>query len=779
MPLPHAPVVLPWRRLFAAGLCAALAWWLGLTGVQAAEIRTVEILSITDFELQDDQGQWGPWSLPARWTAGEADVLHLRTRFELSTTPLSMWAIYAGRLPPDHDLRINGQRVSGLDLGTRAALPRSVVSHWSALPPSLLHAGVNEMTLDVAMHRFPGGISALTLGPEEALYPRYRITKLLQESSPHALNLAVVGLAFFALGVWWLRRSERVMGFFGVLMLIVSVRNLGYYASDGLLPAWLGSLIFFIVQCATAALLAAFAIVQTTPSPHRRPLRAVMLVLLAVVALGMVASGTDRMPYLRSWTYPLLILVHLTSAWRLWRQAEGLSARWRRGLVIGGAVLLVCGIHDYLFNAAYLPVDDMFWLPFATPLMMVTVAWLLLQRLVQGMALTERHGVELESRVQERTRDLQMANAAKTRFVAAASHDLRQPVAAIGLLTGLLREQVSIDGGTRRLLDRLGDAVAALERLLKGLLDLSRFDAGAVDVRPAVVPLQPLFDAVAAHEQEGAASKGLRLRWRGGHLAVHSDRVLLEQILRNLVNNAVRYTERGGVLVSARRVGATQVLLQVRDTGVGIAADRQQQVFEEFVQLDNPARESSRGLGLGLSLVRRGAELLGVPLALWSQPGRGSCFSLRLARVEVAAHPAPMLAPGPLRLAGRRLVVVEDDESVRESLRLRLEGWGAQVQAYAGVQPLRQALERGAMPQRPDLLVSDQRLPDGDSAMVAVSLATVHARVPVLVITGDTAPADLARLVAQGWPVLHKPFDGDALFAALLAAMRRDAAASV
>jgi CheY-like chemotaxis protein len=282
-----------------------------------------------------------------------------------------------------------------------------------------------------------------------------------------------------------------------------------------------------------------------------------------------------------------------------------------------------------------------------------------------------------------------------------------------------------------------------------------------------------LFDAVAAHELEAARAKGLNLRLRDGGLAVHADPVLLEQVVRNLVSNAVRHTERGSVLLSARRRGAGEVLLQVWDSGPGIPPEQQSLVFEEFVQLGNPARDASRGLGLGLSLVRRAAEVMRAPLTLRSVPGRGSCFSLRLplAQVVIASPAPPQASPG--GLSGRRVLVVDDDEGLRETLRLRLESWGAQVQAFAEVQALSAALARGAVPEPPHLLLSDQRLPDGDSRDVARLLAQWHPQVPVLVVTGDTAPADLARLDALGWPVLHKPFDSEALFAAVLRALRR------
>jgi CheY-like chemotaxis protein len=285
------------------------------------------------------------------------------------------------------------------------------------------------------------------------------------------------------------------------------------------------------------------------------------------------------------------------------------------------------------------------------------------------------------------------------------------------------------------------------------------------------VRLRELFDSVLADVDGAAQARGLRLRARDGGLQVQADPMLLEQIVRNLVGNAVRHTARGGVLLSARRCGRG-VLLQVWDTGVGIPVARQAQVFEAFVQLE-PGEGHAGGLGLGLALVQRAASLMGTQVALRSVPGRGSCFGLLLPVAGGLPAPAAPERLSVRSLGGRRMVVVDDDETLRETLRLRLERWGAQVQAYADLDALRKAIARGAVPEPPALLLTDQRLPDGDSRAVVACLAVQHADVPVLVITGDTAPADLAALDTLGWPVLHKPFGTDALFAAVVAALRR------
>lgn len=759
-----------WHRAIFGVLLALLAGW------PSAQPHAVSgaVLNLPQAELLDADGRAQPLPLPAQWRTGQVERLHLQIQFELDAQPEVLWAIRFDRLPPDHELRVNGQLAHGHAPDNSKWLPRSVLSQWVDLPPALLRAGTNRIELSMALHGRPGGVTVPRIGPAATLQPEHRVAVLAGESLPHLMNMAATGLALFMLLLWWLRRSEQLMGLFGGMMLLVSVRNMGYYVVDTGYTAAVGSVVFFAVIIATNAMIAAMAILAGPDRLLARHRAWLWRITIGALMLAVAGELMGWLPQLRVVVYPFTLLVVAASSWRLWHKARQLAPHTQWRLLLAFIAILVCSLHDYLFQIAMLSVAGRLWLPYLTPVLMLVAAHALLQRFVKVLDQSERHAIDLEHRVAERTRDLQLANAAKTRFVAAASHDLRQPVASIGLLASLLREQVS-DAAPRQVLHRLSDSVTALESLLKGLLDLSRFDAGTVVAQQGLVPLQALFVAVAAHEGEAAAHKGLALRLRSGGLAVESDAVLLEQIVRNLVSNAVRYTERGGVLLSARRRGNAGVLLQVWDTGCGIPADQQRAVFEEFVQLDNPARERSRGMGLGLSLVKRAADRLGAPLGLRSVLERGSCFSVQLRAAQAQPNAAPPPRPAITGLQGRRLLLVEDDAGVRESLQLRLESWGAQVQAWACVAELTQALQDGQVVHRPHLLISDQRLPDGNSTDVVAALARHHVGVPVLVITGDTAPADLARLNALAWPVLHKPFGTDALFEAVLNATHPEA----
>jgi len=254
---------------------------------------------------------------------------------------------------------------------------------------------------------------------------------------------------------------------------------------------------------------------------------------------------------------------------------------------------------------------------------------------------------------------------------------------------------------------------------------------------------------------------------------VRSDRVLLEQIVRNLVSNAVRYTERGGVLVAARQRG-DRVVLQVWDSGHGIAADQQERIFDEFVQgAGRRNAEGNLGLGLGLAIVRRAVQLLGHRLSLRSQPGRGSCFALGMDAAQ--ARPGALrAAPSAARpLQDWRLALVDDDDQVRAALAARLAAWGAEVESHASLTGFRQWLARHPRGRSGvDFLITDQRLIGATGLEVIEALHSYAGPVPALVITGDTAPADLALLANSGVTVLHKPFRAEVLLAAIMQVRR-------
>ena len=703
------------------------------------------------------------WALRGLLPQGQG---RYRLQLNLAQAPTQMWALRADRISSTHAVYVNDRLVhvgSNPTPGTGRPMAQLI-----DLPPSVLRAGANDIRIEVD-YQNRGGLSTLELGPYPQLQPDFARFIALSQTLPESLNVAGAAFALFMLVIWWRRRSEVAIGWFGALCMLVSVRNFAYFVVDGpSLPAGLSSWLFYMAQVATVLLFGMFALAFSGRRRRWFALAlkgaAIILPLASLLATGWAQQG------LRAITYPLLIALSLPSLWFVFVHTRRSRPRGAMVLLLGLCIVLVGGVHDYLYQQGHVSMLGAYWMPYATPLALLSFALVLVNRLVQALSEVALANASLERRVAERTRELELADAAKTRFLAAASHDLRQPVVAISLLVGLVREQVATLPPVRAMLDRIHAAVASMEVLLNGLMDLSRLESG--DLKPSLqaVPLAPLFDAIDLHAQSAAASKGLRLHFRARGLMVTSDPVLLGQIVRNLVDNAVRYTERGGVLVSARRRGVDMLLLQVWDTGRGIAEDAQARVFEEFFQLDNPGRDRRKGLGLGLAIVQRGTRLLGARLSLRSVPGRGSCFTLELP-LALSEPATPALAPLPdLPLRGVSVWLIEDDAAVRGALCDRLRRWGARVAPLSGRADVQRQLDTAAA--LPTLVVSDQRLPDG-SGLDCVALIRLHAgrSVPAVIVTGDTAPADLALLAGAGLPVLHKPFSAAALLALLRQAL--------
>ena len=348
------------------------------------------------------------------------------------------------------------------------------------------------------------------------------------------------------------------------------------------------------------------------------------------------------------------------------------------------------------------------------------------------------------------------ANAAKSSFLAAASHDLRQPLHALGLFVSSLRHR-RVGPVADEALDNIEASLASLRASFEGLLDVSRLDAGAIEPRVTVFPLQPLFDSVARDLVPLAERKPLRIRFVSTALWVRSDPALLERMLRNLVSNAVRYTDRGGVAVGCRRQEG-QVQIDVWDTGIGIAESEQFRIFGEFYQAAN-TQGSSEGLGLGLSIVSRLAQLLGHRLHVQSVPGKGSRFSVAVERAAPAAA-QPVVEPGlPIQQGfnGALALVVDDEAAIRAGMATLLTSWDCRPlvarnreEALAHVKTLGRA---------PDFIVADFRLGGGDTCLQVIEAVrgACGAQMPAVIVTGDTAPGSLHEAQASGLPVLHKP----------------------
>lgn len=380
------------------------------------------------------------------------------------------------------------------------------------------------------------------------------------------------------------------------------------------------------------------------------------------------------------------------------------------------------------------------------------------------------HRRELESRVRLATHEAQQqilqaekANAAKARFLAAASHDLRQPLHAIGLFVGKLRETASAE--QQPLVSRIDEGLAGMSSLLTALLDISRLDAGVVEPQRSVVTIDRLFGEAEASLAMLAVERGTRLVFRRRALHVDVDLALCERILCNLIENALRYAAGTAVLVTASRC-QDRVRIEVRDGGIGIAPMYHERIFEEFFQLDNPERDRRKGLGLGLAICQRAARLLGTRIELASAIGRGSCFAFELPYAEAPAPAVGKLAQPLATAAQGRALVVDDDRSIREGTVGLLEQWGLNTASAACVE--------GALPllreTQPafDYLLCDLQLREVDDGWRVIEAARrASSSMRLLLISGDTAAATLRRARENGVIVLTKPVTPAKLRAAL------------
>jgi len=381
--------------------------------------------------------------------------------------------------------------------------------------------------------------------------------------------------------------------------------------------------------------------------------------------------------------------------------------------------------------------------------------------------------LRLETSIAQQARaEAEQANTSKSKFLAAASHDLRQPIHAQGLFLDILSRS-GLNPQQKQSLDCAIAASQASAEMLNTMLDFSRIEAGVVQPHVVSFHLQPLLNKIEREFARQADAKGLAYRSRETALAADSDPALIELILRNLVSNAIRYTDSGGLLVVCRQLKG-HVVLEVWDTGIGIEPAHQSEVFREFHQLGNPERDRRKGLGLGLSIVEGLAHTLGHPLLLSSKPGRGSMFRLTLPLATgVCACNALVVTPHKDQLRGVRVLVVDDDEAVRHGTLHLLRDWGCVAEAAESIE---EALVLAGQ-HAPDVVISDYRLRDQRTGLEAIAAlrSLLGQSLPALLITGDTAPDRLREALRSNIPLLHKPVSPDQLHLGLVAVLVKEA----
>lgn len=361
-------------------------------------------------------------------------------------------------------------------------------------------------------------------------------------------------------------------------------------------------------------------------------------------------------------------------------------------------------------------------------------------------------------------REAEIANRAKTQFFTAASHDLRQPLHAMGLFAEALRQRVH-EPEVAQLVNSINESVDALEGLFSELLDITRIDSGGIEVHDQHFEVGDILRKLRLHFEPAAFEKGLALRLRGGQRVVFADPLLVERILRNLVSNAIRYTDDGSVLVSCRQ-RAGRIMLQVWDSGPGIRDAEQQKIFDEFYQVPHTGAvspEQRKGLGLGLAIVKRLAALMKAPLTMRSSVGHGTVFTLELPVGKTPRAPAQVLpgkGPVGITLAGRLIVVVEDEPAVRAGLEVLLKGWGAEIASFDSVaESARWAQTCDLALVKPDLLIVDYRLEEGRTGVDAIRALRERfgAAVPAILVTGSTMTGHDEEAQAHDFHLLIKP----------------------
>jgi signal transduction histidine kinase/ActR/RegA family two-component response regulator len=529
---------------------------------------------------------------------------------------------------------------------------------------------------------------------------------------------------------------------------------------DKLSPLRIG--IWFVAVCAIQAVCAwwTYSFNRAAPEAEQMALwarRRVALGLALGALWGYAALGLFPSEHIAGQALLTMIIVGL-AAGSLTSSAQYLPANY--GLVIPMLLALIGrtaveGGAQYLITAALLVIYMGFVLYSARNLNHVLIDSLRMR--FENMDLIE--ALKAQTNAAEAARQAaEAANQSKSQFLAAASHDLRQPLHALGLFAAALDARIRYPE-VRSIVSNINSSIAALEALFNELLDVSKLDAGVILPSRTSFPVQRLFERIATDYATQAVQRGLEFTIVPSRLVLYSDPMLLERIVRNLVSNSIRYTPKGKVLVGVRRQG-DEARIEVWDTGTGIPEDQREKIFEEFYQLTNPERDRTKGLGLGLAIVKRLTRLLGHALTMNSQVGKGSVFrvSVPIGRLTQLSQPSFHGAEAsPAGGGGKHIVFIDDEAAVREGMDALLKQWGYIVTTAGSLEEALRRLEHTVS--APDLIIADYRLRAGASGADAIRSvqAQYGKHTPGILITGDTAPDRILEARASGYELLHKP----------------------
>jgi signal transduction histidine kinase/CheY-like chemotaxis protein len=371
--------------------------------------------------------------------------------------------------------------------------------------------------------------------------------------------------------------------------------------------------------------------------------------------------------------------------------------------------------------------------------------------------------IDLAEQLARKNQLIEQASRAKSQFFAAASHDLRQPLHAQVLFVAELKARTT-DSGSREIISYMEESIDSMRAMYNQMLDISRLDAGVVERRDEVFQVSRVLSRLKSEFDSQMAQKGLRFRVVPCRYSIHSDPMLLENVLRNFLSNALRYTRSGCVLIGCR-YRKDRLAIEVRDSGPGIPEDQQKNIFDEFTQLNNPERDREKGLGLGLAIVKRLAKLLDHPLSLNSFPGQGTTFSITAPLVPFASlqPQASIKTLTTIDLSGMAVLIIDDDAAILRATDSLLTRWGCVTLTASSEQQAVQRLSETGFSL--DVVIADYRLRENKTGLQAVARISESLGRPVaaIIITGDTAPERLREATSSGFMLMHKPIQPEVL----------------
>lgn len=752
---------------------------------KAADSNGIEIL--IQAERQVDAGPWLPVVLPDWPVDSVIDVRSgvVRYRIEVANKHAGSRGMRMEGMLANGVIGFNGHRLREAVDPQARNLPRGLDRMaLLSLPQGLWLPGSNVIEIEArAQPRM--SISRIEIGDFSELKDRHDSFVLTHYISP-LLAGAVVGTLGLAMLALWFRLRDPSS-------LLFATGALAWWLVNWMpLFAWprVGGVGYAIAwTCLHGVVVAAFAAFCLRQSDWYRPRLEQLTVALALAGPVLLAAGhVLKLLDLASTVWRLLLIAGVCIALgAVVRAYWHTRSKTSLAMVLCGAIALVLGAYDWVAD-----LDSTSNYPLAlstyTGLAFAAVAAaILVERYVDAARSSAHLRNRLEERVQEQGAQLRQAlkemeaardaacaaDLAKSSFLAVASHDLRQPAHAIGLYVAAMPTE-GLNAEQTDVLKRLQQSHSALERMFDALLDMSQIDAGTLAPQRRTVEPWTLMQRLADEAAPAAESKGLRLALRAGSgtadLKIHTDPILVERMLRNLIGNAIKYTQHGGVLLACRvrsQGDVRRMRMEVWDTGPGVEAEHRERVFDEFYRVST-SRRSGDGLGLGLPIVRRLARMLDVDVGLSSQPGHGSCFHLSF---NLGPTSSPWASPPSVvetpSLEGLSVGVLEDDATVRDALSRTLRRWGCRVASAASAQEL---LDGGPPEQRSlDLLIVDYGLAGGltgpEQALQYASAAAARPR--VLVVTGEQTPERLQQFSRLELTWLPKPVSASVLKATI------------